>query len=111
MEACLKEVTKALLEVRCRGFKRAGPLSHVSAVACAVERERTWLARRRVAASPVLGLRRFDTRTARAQSDVNVGLVVQMKKARPAARTRSRAPGAGALAHARPRLRRTLSRL
>ena len=51
MEACLKEVTKALLEVRCRGFKRAGPLSHVSAGACAVERERAWLARRRAAAS------------------------------------------------------------
>ena len=42
MEACLKEVTKALLEVRCGGFRGAGPLLLMPAVACAVMRSRAW---------------------------------------------------------------------
>ena len=51
MEACLKEVTKALLEVRCSVCKRAGPLRSMPAPVCAVLRSCARLARLRAVAS------------------------------------------------------------
>ena len=51
MEACLKEVTKALLEVRCGGCKRAGLLRSMPVPVCAVLRSRERLARLRAVAS------------------------------------------------------------
>ncbi len=81
MEACLKEVTKALLEVRPAPPRRA--------------------ARRCVPPRRCLGL--TPPPLSRAQSDVNVGLVVQLKKARQRA-----AACASALPTRAPALRRTL---